>query len=742
MQKIKGAYEGLRDFIYDPSIPFRDRSFMVFSTTVLLALFAAVPTGLIMHEPLVATVSTFFGAMFFTLYVWFAYRHGRIRQARVFISIVLIFVFLPVMFFTNGGVYAGTPIWLLLGTIYIAMILEGRMKIIMLFVNAAVMAACWSIGYYYPETISEYSRDGNFYDSIVALFIVSAIVYILITFQNTLSRNDEEQKNLRRLFEQTATALVNAIDAKDKYTHGHSSRVAEYSRKIAEKAGKSRNECDSIYYIALLHDVGKIGIPESIINKEGKLTTEEYEAIKQHPILGAQILHDISEYPYLSIGARYHHERYDGRGYPEGLKGTDIPEYARIISVADAYDAMTSRRSYRDPIPQQQVREELVKGIGTQFDPEFARYMIHFLDMDIEYDMQEKDELSELSGRNELETGEFRSAVSDGIQLTEKMTSIVLKVAPGKKSMVRVTRPCLLLFDSLDARYHDEPREIRDLNYFEYGELFFDGISTTVGARKIRAKITRDNADIGMKKDTYRIEGLRIEDHAMVRIISAEETLEYIIALPDSCRFMYIGLTGENCRISGVRIDKAEETSPADAIPRIAEKVSFIDGPAGDIPNIEVNGYRTTSTDGIPITDGMEITFHAFSLPTARLVWHCPFIDIFTSDDGTVTGDNYHDYTLMRLDGECWEADEDCDIDLQVIKNDDFVGWENWKAYLREGFDCTVRFEIKDDKIITRTENGGISIRNISEIRGDPPVIYACLSGDQCAITNIRIRRK
>ncbi len=137
-----------------------------------------------------------------------------------------------------------------------------------------------------------------------------------------------------------------------------------------------------MYYAALLHDVGKIGIDESIINKKGRLTEEEYEVIKQHPVMGNQILSSINEYPYLSIGAHYHHERYDGKGYPDKLKGEDIPEIARIISVADAYDAMSSNRSYREAIPQQLVREEIIKGAGTQFDPEIAGIMQHLIDID------------------------------------------------------------------------------------------------------------------------------------------------------------------------------------------------------------------------------------------------------------------------------------------------------------------------------------------------------------------------
>ena len=208
--------------------------------------------------------------------------------------------------------------------------------------------------------------------------------------EREISHFKEEQKKEHDLFMQTAGALVNAIDAKDKYTNGHSHRVAEYSEKIAREAGKPEEYCEEVYFTALLHDVGKIGVSDAIINKEGKLTDEEFSVIKQHPAMGSQILKSIEQSPYLRTGANYHHERYDGKGYPQGLKGEEIPEMARIIAVADAYDAMTSTRSYRDTLPQSVVRGELVKGRGKQFDPDFADIMIHLMDEDTAYNMREK----------------------------------------------------------------------------------------------------------------------------------------------------------------------------------------------------------------------------------------------------------------------------------------------------------------------------------------------------------------
>ena len=735
IKQFRKLVRRITEYILDSSVDVNDRAFIVFSMTVLVALFAAIPCGLIMHEPLSATLSTLAGAVFFSVYVTWAVKMHRLEQAKVVISMILVFVFLPVMFFTNGGVYGGTPIWLLLGTIYIALILNGNLKIIMLIVDMAVLMVCWIIGYQHPEYITAYSRGGNYFDSMAGLIIVSGIIYILISFQNNLSRREEKDKSLQRLFTQTATALVNAIDAKDKYTHGHSARVADYSRKIAKEAGMSERECEDVYYTALLHDVGKIGIPENIINKEGKLTDEEYAIIKTHPELGAQILQSISEIPFISIGAHHHHERYDGKGYPSYLKGTDIPEYARIISVADAYDAMTSRRSYRDPIPQQQVREEFVKGSGTQFDPDFARIMIHLIDIDSEYDMKEREEIRELAGKDELVIGTYRSEVSEGIYLSDTITAINMKITPEKKG--KTPKPSILLFDALDGRVHTDENNIKELMYFEYGEIWFDGNTYTTGARKMETRMISSRADEIKGPDEYRVEAVRIRDHALIRIKEYERTFEIIVALPDSARYAYIGLTGEHCRISNVRMDKSEEKVPADYIPRIAEEISYINVPAGDIPNIQIDGYRTNATEGIPVEDGMTITFHTCSLPTARLVWHCPYINIFGSDDGKVTGENYHDYMLMRLDGECWEGDPGCDVELSIIRNDDFAGWDAWKKFNKEGFDCKVSFERHDNSITVRTENMGIILKNTATITDGNKDIYISLTGDQCAITNI-----
>jgi len=201
-----------------------------------------------------------------------------------------------------------------------------------------------------------------------------------------VERKSRENKSLSLHVVQT---LAEAIDAKDTYTNGHSGRVAEYTREIAKRYGYSAAQQDEIYMMGLLHDVGKIGVPDAVINKKSKLTEEEFALIKKHPELGDRILKKIKEMPKLAVGARWHHERYDGKGYPDGLAGEDILEEARMIAVADAYDAMTSRRSYRNIMSQADVRKEIEDCRGTQFDPVFADIMLQIIDEDTDYKLKE-----------------------------------------------------------------------------------------------------------------------------------------------------------------------------------------------------------------------------------------------------------------------------------------------------------------------------------------------------------------
>lgn len=197
---------------------------------------------------------------------------------------------------------------------------------------------------------------------------------------------EHDQKNedlLNNIFRMLAATL----DARDPYTAGHSIRVAEYAGLIGEQAGLAPAQLDQLRKSALVHDIGKIGIKDAILLKTGKLTDHEFNQIKQHPAIGAGIFEQYNmtnELLSLVPGIKYHHERFDGKGYPEGLSGEDIPLFGRIIAVADAYDAMTSDRTYRNSMSPQEAISILRDGKGTQWDPEFAQLFIDLQEKELE----------------------------------------------------------------------------------------------------------------------------------------------------------------------------------------------------------------------------------------------------------------------------------------------------------------------------------------------------------------------
>lgn len=180
---------------------------------------------------------------------------------------------------------------------------------------------------------------------------------------------DEEKESYEELTLETLSSLALVIDAKDHYTEGHSFRVAAYAKGLAEQVGMSAQECEQIYFAGLIHDVGKIGISESILSKPGALTKDEYDKIKAHSELGGDILGGIKRFEIFEQVARSHHERYDGTGYPDKLMYEEIPYAARIVTICDVFDAMTSDRSYRKALTDEKAFDELVAGRGTQFDP-------------------------------------------------------------------------------------------------------------------------------------------------------------------------------------------------------------------------------------------------------------------------------------------------------------------------------------------------------------------------------------
>lgn len=194
------------------------------------------------------------------------------------------------------------------------------------------------------------------------------------------AKAEQRRRRMEQMTLQAVRTLANTIDAKDAYTNGHSYRVAEYAVLLARELGWDEEGLEDLRHAALLHDVGKIGVPDSVLNKPGRLTNEEYNVIKSHALKGGEILECITAIAGADQIAKHHHERYDGTGYPDGLAGEEIPEGARIVAIADAYDAMNSRRIYRNRLSKSSIREELLKGRGTQFDPKALDVFVKMLD--------------------------------------------------------------------------------------------------------------------------------------------------------------------------------------------------------------------------------------------------------------------------------------------------------------------------------------------------------------------------
>lgn len=223
------------------------------------------------------------------------------------------------------------------------------------------------------ESLPEYRRLlGWFY-----LWLVLLVGYVV--FEYGMYRTEKKRARDMRIIIETMETFSGFIDAKDSYTKGHSKRVSQYVRQLAKKMRFSKEDITRIGYIGLMHDCGKMGIPDAVLNKPGALTPEERKIIESHTLVGGRILENYTAIEGIREGALYHHERYDGKGYPEGLQGEKIPLFARIICVADSFDAMNSDRCYRKHLPKDVIISELEKNAGKQFDPYIARCMVELI---------------------------------------------------------------------------------------------------------------------------------------------------------------------------------------------------------------------------------------------------------------------------------------------------------------------------------------------------------------------------
>lgn len=238
-------------------------------------------------------------------------------------------------------------------------------------IESYTVSGCWNM---------DVRKTGLFWALVEVTIIYILVVILQMVYLIREKKLQQKVDHDAMIIEQALKTLTGFIDAKDAYTKDHSARVAEYAREIGKRVGMNENDVNNLFYITLMHDCGKISIPDEILKKKGALTPEEFAIVKTHTTKGSELLRKFTALEGIGDGAHYHHERYDGYGYPAGLEAEDIPLFARIICVADAYDAMSSNRCYRKALSKEKILSELTLNSGKQFDPKFVPIMISMIE--------------------------------------------------------------------------------------------------------------------------------------------------------------------------------------------------------------------------------------------------------------------------------------------------------------------------------------------------------------------------
>ena len=579
--------------------------------------------------------------------------------------------------------------------------------------------------------------------SLVAVSI-SLYIFAYLDINRTVARAHqieigklkEDELRMKRLFNQTANSFVKAMEQKGIYEKGYIFNLANLARAIAEGAGNEPDKCDEVYYAALLYNVGTLCLPDVVILNKNAPSPADELLIKEIPILSSNILSGIDEYPFLKNAAKYCHENYDGSGYPDGLKGNNIPQAARIIAVAESYIKMTGSGDDEEALPYIIMREEFIKNAGIIYDPIYANIMIHLMDKEnlIKADKSVRE--------TEIKCKLYKEKVSTGIELTDMITIIQFEAEPMEHEEGEFSTPSIIVFDSYDMHHHTNPRAVKAYRYQEYAEIWPDGKYVSTSARNMEVKViehkNRSEYDaFGM----YEITASKYDDHIKIEMTNSCCTVSAIISLYDNSKSAYIGLTGENCYIKNIAYKKTDTRIDSLSIAKISDSLIYTDRLESDIPNIQIDKTRSAYTKSVLIDEEFRIDFHSLSLPSSNLVWHCPYVVIFYSDDGKVFGEGYKEYTLIKLNGEISGNSSFADNNFNMKKKESFPGWDKWREINKEGLEYSVLFMKRGNKVETVTETLGISIDNTTILRDHNDKVYVALTGDEVALTDIRIVR-
>ncbi len=395
---------------------------------------------------------------------------------------------------------------------------------------------------------------------------------------------------------------------------------------------------------------------------------------------------------------------------------------------------MTSARSYRNPLPQSVVREEILKGSGRQFDPEFVSVMIQMIDQDKFYKKKQNESSNELYCVGSYNNN-YSGFMLNPFELTIRLKSEKLEKGPENL-------PVFILFDSVDSRIHIEKLEKSFYDYTEYFSICVNGEYRADGARKVAVDVKQFKERIDDTDEVLYVTltAVKRKDHILLQINDGYTEIRATIVVSDGSRFAFLGITGQKCYISGIADERSAELFPMESVTRIADEITYFKEPDGDIPNIQVESWRTSSTVGIPVDKNLDLSFHMRSLPFSRLIWHCPFIILFESDDGKVYGNNYRELAFIRLDGESGQEDPCSTNTLSIERTEDFNDWFQWKMENKEGRDIDISIRREADKIFLHTECGGLILDNVTAVSNGFRNLYAALSGDQVILETIRIK--
>ena len=417
---------------------------------------------------------------------------------------------------------------------------------------------------------------------------------------------------------------------------------------------------------------------------------------------------------------------------------------ARIVAVASAYDTMTTANSKRDPMPDQVIREKFIRESGKKFDPRFAGMIIRMIDADSNFQIVSGNKPEKLLLKDEYFFDEYKKNITPGIVITHNVEQISFRTRPHEKKEGEFFETSLILFDSYDGRVHENAESVTTFRYMEYGEIWLSGNYVCTSARKMDVKITDkepaegEHVHLIRHDDQYTVTLGRYRDHLQMKIENDLKVMDIIVALPDNSRWAYVAFSGEHAHIDGLKVIKTGDMYGEGDIRRIAKEIDFTDRLESDLPNIQIDSTRSASTEGVLITDGMRLAFHTMSLPSANLIWHCPYIVLYHSDDGKMNGPSYREYALIKLNGESTGGEGYCENSMN-LDQDDFKGWDEWEKVNKRGLECLINFRRFGNRIITTTKNVGIEIENLTVIKDGQSDIYVSLTGDQCALTDIRV---